>query len=102
MTVFLIKNVETVTGRGPKLLTAAAKLLQTVVDMLHNDTEATIQWFTDNVMLANPDKFQAMFLGNPNTDITLNICEVHAYVYTQTVGTHTFLPSRATLTYQGI
>ena len=40
---------------------------------INKDLEIVLHWFTNNGMVANPDKFQAIFLGNTNNNITLNI-----------------------------
>ena len=40
---------------------------------INNDLEIVIHWFSNNGMVANPDKFQAIFLGNANNNISLNL-----------------------------
>ena len=43
--------------------------IQTVLNRLTNDTNRIIEWFSHNSMIANPEKFQLMFLGkNLNYD----------------------------------
>ena len=45
-----------------------------VISRLKNDLDVLNHWFTDNSMVANPAKFQLMFLGVKNVDnISMNI-----------------------------
>ena len=38
--------------------------LKTVIETLENDSQILIQWFSDNKMKANPEKFQAIAIGS--------------------------------------
>ena len=42
---------------------ASGKELDTITFKLHIETNTVIQWFYDNEMVANPSKFQLMFLS---------------------------------------
>jgi len=44
-------------------LSACGSTLSGILGQLKRDSEITIQWFQDNEMVVNPDKFQVMFLG---------------------------------------
>ena len=44
-----------------------------VVEVLQDDSRVAIEWFTSNCMLANPDKFQAIYLNCPVENINLHI-----------------------------
>ena len=45
---------------------ARSKTLEEVIHYLENDLSSILQWFTENGMVANPEKFQLMFLGLNN------------------------------------
>ena len=47
--------------------------IETVKQHLEEDSLSLIQWFDDNQMKANPEKFQAIVLGNNPCKITFNI-----------------------------
>ena len=42
---------------------ARSETLEEVINSLENDLSSVLQWFTENGMVANPEKFQLMFLG---------------------------------------
>ncbi len=44
------------------LISKSAKTFDVIMHALQLDTKNAIQWFTDNFMQANPDKFQVMFM----------------------------------------
>ena len=45
---------------------ARSNTLEEVIYNLENDLSSILQWFTENGMVANPEKFQLMFLGLKN------------------------------------
>ena len=47
---------------------------QAVEDGINLDLANTIQWFQQNGMIANPDKYQALVLGNTAQDFDIK-CE---------------------------
>ena len=42
---------------------ARSNTLEEVINNLENDLSSILQWFTENGMASNPEKFQLMFLG---------------------------------------
>ena len=55
-------------------LYACDKSFDNVLSRLNFDLEIVIKWFKFNSMIANPDKFQIIFLGNKNNEsFTLNV-----------------------------
>ena len=44
--------------------TQRSETLEEVINSLENDLSSVLQWFTENRMVANPEKFQLMFLGD--------------------------------------
>ena len=47
--------------------------LDNILSRLNADINIVIQWFKCNSMVANPEKFQLMFLGTEDSNISLNI-----------------------------
>jgi len=43
-----------------------------VIESLESDSQSLINWFSDNHMQANPDKFQAMAIGKKTKDQNIN------------------------------
>ena len=57
-------------------LSGHAKTLEILINDLEYDSRRAIQWFTENHMIANPDKFKAIIIkksGHDTTGIKLNI-----------------------------
>ena len=50
-------------------LSACGMTLAGIIRQLKHDSNITIQWFRDNEMVVNPDKFQVMFLGCTDEEI---------------------------------
>ena len=46
---------------------ASGNTLEEVMNNLENDLTSIWQWFTENGMVANPEKFQLVFLGLKNS-----------------------------------
>ena len=42
------------------------------LSILESESNCAINWFRDNSMIVNPDKFQAILLGKRNSDLHLN------------------------------
>ena len=63
---------------------SSAKSIEQVIERLKHDLQITLKWFESNGLVANPDKFQLMFLGASSTSSNEGIL---------TVGTSTLIPS---------
>ena len=53
---------------------ACDSTLEMVFSRLQKDVDEVINWFKINSMVANPEKFQIMFLGAKAENLTMNIC----------------------------
>ena len=49
---------------------------QQVVEVLRAESNLAIEWFTRNLMLANPQKFQALFLNCKEENFTFDLDNV--------------------------
>ena len=49
-------------------LTSFAKTLKELISILETESNAAVQWFTNNKMIANPDKFQAIIIDRFRSD----------------------------------
>ena len=49
-----------------------AKTKNNLVSILESESDCAINWFIDNSMIVNPDKFQAILLDKRNFDLYLN------------------------------
>jgi len=47
--------------------------ISSVLSRLHSDLESVLDWVSNNGMVANPDKFQAIFLGAKNDGIIVSV-----------------------------
>ena len=47
--------------------------LSDVLNRINSELKVVLSWFADNGMVANPDKFQTIFLGTREPDITIEI-----------------------------
>jgi len=54
-------------------LAACENTKKEVTEGLTIDTKATLRWFTDNMMEANPNKFQGIMLKDSNDETSFNI-----------------------------
>ena len=50
-----------------------ARLLVISFHRLHDDLEIALDWISSNGMVANPDKFQAIFLGVKDSSISVSL-----------------------------
>ena len=46
---------------------SSANSFKQVTEKLKHDLQITLKWFESNLLVANPEKFQLMFLGATNT-----------------------------------
>ena len=51
-------------------LSSHAKSLDCLINNLETDSEKAINWFTENHMIANPDKFEAIIIKKNGQDTT--------------------------------
>ena len=49
--------------------------LQVVEVRVNKDLDNTTKWFRENGMQANPEKYQALRLGNTDYDMNIKCCE---------------------------
>ena len=47
-------------------------------DSMLNDSSATLAWFDDNALLANPGKFQALVLGKQRNELRIFVLQGHS------------------------
>ena len=47
--------------------------IENVITKLHSDIDTSLTWFENNLMVANPTKFQVIFPGSDSTNMGLNI-----------------------------
>ena len=60
---FWIVNSDLANYADDNTISAFANSIKELITKLENDSEVAIQWFKDNGMSANPDKFQAMIIN---------------------------------------
>ena len=63
---FFIQEADICNFADDNSLFASGKCLEDVLYILHKETECMLHWFKINSMIANPAKFQVMFLGKRN------------------------------------
>ena len=63
---FLIEDSKLCNFADDNTLFASDIKLERVISMLENDIQKTLIWFESNMMVANPSKFQVMFMGLGN------------------------------------
>ena len=56
----------------PMILSNFAKTKNNLVSILEYKSGCTMNYFRDNSIIFNPNKFQAIFLNNRNSDLYLN------------------------------
>ena len=49
-----------------------ARAVNNLISILESESGCAINWFRDNSMIVNPDKFQAILLDKRNSDLHLN------------------------------
>ena len=68
-----------------------AKTVKTLLSILESESSCAINWFRDNSMMVNPDKFQAILLDKINSDLHLNeniTIDTLIYILTLSVNLH--------------
>jgi hypothetical protein len=66
--IFLtIKTADLTNYADDNTISAFSKSLDEVLDILTKETQTSIDWFNQNNMKVNPDKFQAMILTSGRT-----------------------------------
>ena len=71
---FFIKESSTINFADDNTIYANGKNIQEVIYKLENDIQNALTWFSANKMVANPKKFQLMFLGTrEKTKLCLDI-----------------------------
>ena len=73
---YFIKRALLTNYADDNTISAANKLLEEIVRILTSETEIAIKWFQINLMSANPDKFQAIFLGTQGPLMPLNVADI--------------------------
>jgi hypothetical protein len=63
---YALKECDLYNYADDNTLSYAHKEISSVITTLESESEVAIDWFSSNLMLANPDKFQAIILG-PNS-----------------------------------
>ena len=70
---YFIKTGKLINYADDNTLSVADNSLDHVVDILTEESIIAIKWFSSNLMQANPEKFQAIFLGCKVEDQKINI-----------------------------
>ena len=68
----LLCNVSVHNFADDNTLTSFARTVKNLVSILESESNCAINWFRDNSMIVNPDKFQAILLDKRNSDLHLN------------------------------
>ena len=68
-----ITNGSLVNSADDNTISVAGHTRQEVIQTLTSESESAITWFKDNMMEANPAKFQAIMLNDSTNLISLNI-----------------------------
>ena len=71
-----IRKAELVNYADDNTINAIESSQQLVVQTLQIESKAAINWFTLNEMLANPHKFQAIFLASADMELKLEIDDI--------------------------
>ena len=64
--VFFIEKTDLCNFADDNTLSSCSQSLDEVIDSLQNDLSIALKWFKWNQLVANPNKFQVMFLGVSN------------------------------------
>ena len=70
---YSIKKAELVNSADDNAVTTVQPTQKLVVDLLQAESRVAIAWFTLNQMLANPEKFQAVFINCVENDKEIKI-----------------------------
>lgn len=76
---FFVKHCSLYNYADDNTLSKSDKSIETVIKCLEEDSKSLINWFSDNKMQANPDKFQALAIGKRTHEkkIVFNINDVN-------------------------
>ena len=69
---FFLCNVSVHNFTDDNTLSSFARTVKNLVSILKSGSSCAINWFRDNSMIVNPDKFQAILLDIRNSDLHLN------------------------------
>ena len=69
---FFLCNVSVHNFADDNTLSSFARTVKNLVSILESESNCAINWFRDNSMIVNPDKFQAILLDKRNSDLHLN------------------------------
>ena len=69
---FFLCNVSVHHFADNNTLSSFARTVKNLVTILESESSCAINWFRDNSMIVNPDKFQAILLDKRNSDWHLN------------------------------
>ena len=69
---FFLCNVSVHNFADDNTLSSFARTVKNLVSILESESSCAINWFRDNSMIVNPDKFQAILLDKRNSDLHLN------------------------------
>ena len=67
---FFVSNVSLHNFADDNTLSAFAETILELIDILQSGSEIVIDWFKNNKMIVNPDKFQATLLDKRKSGIT--------------------------------
>ena len=70
---YSIKKTELIDYADDSTVTIVQPTQKLVVDLLQSESRVAIAWFTLNQMLANPEKFQGIFINCVENDIRIEI-----------------------------
>ena len=79
--LFFINEAKLATFAGGNTIYAAKRDLNELLRLLEKESEVAIKWFSDNNMIVNPKKFQAIIISrqnrsNHNCCLTINNAEI--------------------------
>ena len=69
---FFLCNLSVHNFADGNTLSSFAKTTNNLVYILESESGCAINWFRNNSMVVNPDKFQAILLDKRNSDLQLN------------------------------
>ena len=81
-----IKKAELVNYANDNTINATEYSQQLVVQTIQIESKASINWFTLNKMLANPHKFQAIFLASADMEFKFEIHNITLEKYVKLLG----------------
>ena len=67
-----LKNSDLHNFADDNTIAVTCKNLTSLCQTLEKESESAIDWFKNNSMIANPDKFQAIILSKHATDVHTN------------------------------